>query len=110
MILLDSTASAEGPALTGEKAAGDGAYGARDGDHTVAYFVNNFVGVIEIQATLAADPLEEDWFSIPATQYGDGSTILNTPVYRTFVGNFSWVRVKVSQFSSGAINKIGYQR
>lgn len=94
--------------FSGEQFRGDGYYGYTDGLHTVAYFVDGFVGVIRIQATLASEPTEDDWFDVEGTVYGDGSTVISTPVTYNFTGNFVWIRATVTDFSAGTINKIQY--
>ena len=43
--------------VTGEKFKGDGYYGRADGFHTIQLTVNGFIGTINIQATLAIDPV-----------------------------------------------------
>jgi hypothetical protein len=87
---------------------GDGYYGYADGLHTVAYFVDGFVGVIKIQASLATDPTENDWFDVDSTSYGDGVTAVSDPVTYNFTGNFVWIRAAVSDFTAGTINKVQY--
>ena len=50
--------------LTSDKVRGDSYYGYTDGLHTVAFYFSNFTGKIILEATLADDPLESDWFII----------------------------------------------
>lgn len=88
-----------------DKTKGDGYYGYTDGLHTVAYFPNNFVGTIKMQGSLATTPSSTDWFDI------DGTTMTNsvagsTAVTYNFTGNFVWVRVAVSGFTEGTIDKV----
>lgn len=88
---------------------GDGYLGYTDGLHTVAYYLNGFVGVITIQASLVTTPTTDaDWFTVTNGVIGDGSTAMSTPGFVNFTGNFVWVRINVTQFSAGTITKILY--
>lgn len=94
--------------FSGDRYRGDGYYGYADGLHTVSYFVSGFVGILKIQATLATDPEESDWFDVDGTEYGDGTNPVSTAVSRNFNGNFVWIRAAVSDFAAGVINKVQY--
>lgn len=87
--------------VTGDKYKGDGYYGRSDGLHTVQYSYTEFTGLISIQATLAIDPVEEDWFTVHTnalTQDSD-SEIHN------FTGNYVWIRASVI-YTDGSVNSI----
>lgn len=75
---------------------GDGFYGSADGFHTVTYTVTpNFIGTLTMQATLASEPIEADWFNISDTAVVHTLPIVSantTTNYVNFVGNFVWVR------------------
>ena len=97
--------------VTGDNFKGDGYYGRSDGFHTVQYDLDNFLGTVIIQGTLAVEPTSEDWFSITDTQHtstsndsssntSDGSFMYN------FTGNYVWVRAYVSNWTDGAVNFI----
>ena len=45
-----------------EKQKADGYYNLGDGKHTVVFLFDNFKGAVKIQATLAVNPAEDDWF------------------------------------------------
>lgn len=102
---------------------GDGFYGRSDGLHTVQINLNGFIGRIEIQATLEVNPSESDWFTV---ELGTGAmsvdttgliaeqnitfvdyetSTTNTKTYN-FIGNFVWIRAKVSGWTDGTINSI----
>ena len=90
----------------GEKYKGDGYYGRSDGFHTVQYTLDGFLGTVNIQATLAIDPNEDDWFTVYTheyTVYADegvtGSYITN------FVGNCVWIRT-VIEYTDGTVNSV----
>jgi hypothetical protein len=90
---------------------GDGYYGPSDGLHTVTYtFDPTFIGTVTMQATLATDPTEADWFNIQGTTstYTRFSDLTFTQVdYYNFTGNFVWVRGQV-QIAAGLVQVISY--
>ena len=95
--------------ITGEKYKGDGYYGRADGLHTVQYTVTGFQGAIDIQATLAVNPTDADWFTITGTnltstddsgQYNTGTHLFN------FTGNYVWVRAYISNWTDGTVSSV----
>ena len=78
---------------------GDGYFGAADGLHTVTYTVTpNFAGTLTMQATLATDPIEADWFPVTDTTVRYAQPLVpatTTTNYVNFTGNFVWVRARV---------------
>ena len=109
MIILSATTyDGSTTTVTGEKFKGDGYYGRADGLHTVAYYLTGFVGTVKMQGSLATVPAESDWFDIDGTTIGDGSTTLTENNFKNFTGNFMWVRVIVTEFSAGTVNKVLY--
>ena len=87
---------------------GDGYYGYTDGLHTVSYQLTNFVGVLGAQASLATTPGDNDWFDINDAAVGDGETPLTSTGYFNFNGNFVWVRISITSFTAGSINRVLY--
>ncbi len=94
---------------TGEKFKGDGYYGRSDGLHSVQYTVTGFQGAIDMQATLAVNPVDADWFTVTGTnltstddsgQYNTGTFIYN------FTGNYVWVRAYISAWTDGTVSSI----
>lgn len=96
--------------LISQKYKGCGFYSSTLGTHTAMYSTTNqFIGVIKMQATLVADPVEGDWFSVDATRMGDGINFLpDQSVVFSFKGNFVWVRCIVTDFTAGNINRVLY--
>lgn len=90
---------------------GDGYFGGSDGFHTVAYTASrSFHGTITMQATLAAEPTENDWFNV----YNTTSTYTTLNVRSTstvdiynFTGNFVWVRGYIA-IDEGTVSVIQY--
>jgi hypothetical protein len=103
-IILDETThpgDSTTEVVTGVKFKGDGYYGRSDGFHTVQYNYTGLTGTIAIQATLATDPIDADWFEVhsytAATE--TSSKIAN------FTGNYVWIRAVVT-YTDGTINSI----
>lgn len=72
---------------------------------TVTFSVTGFEGIMTVEATLDADPAEATWFE--TFVYGDGSTIPLTDYHpEAILGNFTWIRIKVTGFSGGTINSV----
>lgn len=112
-----------------ERIKGDGYFGGSDGLHTVFWSVSGFIGTIEVQATLASEPVEADWVSVkliePGNRYVVDSTgavtIAGTDSTRytmettanksyNFTGNFVWLRGRISEFTQGVMNGISINR
>lgn len=89
-----------------DKVRGTGYYNSSGGFHTAMYVASSeFHGTITMQASLASEPVESDWFTI------SDSTTSYTPVYvrststvdlHNFIGNFVWVRGKID-INDGAV-------
>lgn len=90
--------------VVGTPVQGDSYYGYTDGLHTFQVTYNQFVGRFRIQATLAMNPTENDWFDVipdvtagrawnPAgyVQFNTNNPGLGSEAY-TFQGNFTYVR------------------
>jgi len=94
-----------------QPAKGDGYYGSSDGLHTVMYtMATNFIGTVTMQATLASQPVDSDWFNVEGvtSSYNAMSNLLFTQVdYYNFTGNFVWVR-GVVQIDAGTVDSILY--
>ncbi len=101
--------------LFSRKEEGSGYYNG-DGFHSVTYVPwpespainygenNNFRGSVMIQASLAEDPQEADWFNLDSTlTVFDGTNNFNT--LHNFSGNFVWIRAKVT-VNQGVLRQI----
>lgn len=88
----------------------DGYYGQTDGLHTISFTLTNFVGRIYLDASLALEPLEADWFPIyltsgqayrqfPTTNEPTGSNGVGdtTTEAWTFRANVLWLRVRIDR-------------
>jgi hypothetical protein len=94
-----------------EPVKGDGYYGGSDGLHTVMYTMNvDFIGTVTMQASLAGQPSEADWFEVAdvSSSYNEISNLQFTQVdYYNFTGNFVWVRGVVT-IDAGTVSSILY--
>jgi len=95
---------------SGEKVKADGYYGQTDGLHTVSASLTNFVGRLHLEASLATEPTEGDWFPIyltsgnsfrqypvdlaPSGTNGLGDTTVEA---WTFRANILWLRARVDR-------------
>jgi len=102
-ILTESTYDGSTTTITGEKYKGDGYYGRSDGVHTVQWTLTDFIGTVNIQATLAINPTESDWFTVSTNTYTVAESSSNI---QSFTGNYVWVRATVNSWSDGTIEKI----
>ena len=95
---------------TGSKFKGDGYYGHSDGLHTVQYNVSGFLGSITMQASLAVDPSESDWFTLPTTLHQSSNLTDDVEAtgshIKNFTGNYVWVRAVISDWTDGSVNGI----
>jgi len=94
---------------------GDGYYGASDGLHTVTFTVTpNFSGTLAVEATLATNPSNSDWFTVTNTSVTYTYPIVpatTTTNYTNFTGNFVWVRASVARDSTqpnGSVEFVNY--
>ena len=74
---------------TGAKYKGDGYYGRSDGFHSVQYTVTGFQGKLDMQATLAINPVEADWFTITGTNLTSVDPIHLEFILQTFLSFLS---------------------
>jgi len=79
-------------------------YGGQGSLQTITYQLQDFVGIITIQATLNDLQDSAPWFDIAT--YGDGSTADTGTVPVTVMGNFTWIRAEITEFSAGTIQAI----
>jgi hypothetical protein len=78
-------------------------YGGQGAIQTVLFNVDNFVGNITIQATLNDLQESAPWFEI-------ANLVAASPVGQvtstTVIGNFTWLRATVTDFSAGNVNTV----
>lgn len=104
---------------------GAGYYGTTNGLHVLTVTTTpTFAGTATVQATLATDPTEDDWFNVTGAEIvkttsdpdyvAPSNTGANPNIahnlrtdYVSFTGQFTWIRSRVL-IDSGAIIKISY--
>jgi hypothetical protein len=79
-------------------------YGGQGSVQTITYQLNGFVGIITMKATLNDLQDSAPWFTIAT--YGDGATPDSGTVPVTVIGNFSWIRAEITEFTAGTIGSI----
>jgi len=85
------------------KAAG---YYTKDGSlQTASWFLNNIVGILTFEATLDEDPLSDNYFSVTPV-IGDANIAVTENNSLNIIGTYTWIRVVVNEFTSGAITKV----
>jgi len=103
--------------VTGDPVKADAYFGNPDGLHTIAIYLQNFIGRIFIEASLEKAPTSTDWFpihlagSIPYLEFLIGDSVSNVPanigegattgkdgvIGFTFQGNFLWIRARLDR-------------
>ena len=104
VLLGDTTGQVE---ATGNPVPADGPWRPVDGMHTLAITVAGFHGRIIVEATLAPEPTDDDWFPIRLTDDPEGALVLPEPenaatgstgTYAfTFRGRFRWLRARMDR-------------
>ena len=95
--------------FTGDEIRADEWFGTTGGYFTVAIHIHNLRGRVYVEASLAEEPTENDWFSIwltPTTSYVQYPRDLSDPTGSTgdtgveaynFEGNFTWLRTRLDR-------------
>ena len=93
--------------VTGEKFKGDGYYGRSDGPPLYSIQLVVLQGTIDIEATLATTPTEDDYFVVASAQhvstFEDSSNAKDGSFIYNFTGNYVWVRAKVHTWTDGTM-------
>ena len=80
-------------------------YGGFGGLQTVAFYLNQFQGRVQIEATLDSVPVTNDsWFRV--SDFDSTSSATTNNFSRNITGNFTWIRARVTDFEAGTISKI----
>jgi len=69
---------------------------------TLTWTVAGATATIAIQATLAENPIDTDWFTV----YTIPAVTLTESNYENIQGNFVWLRAVVTGFSVGTIQNV----
>jgi hypothetical protein len=79
-------------------------YGGQGAIQTLLYNVTDFQGLVTVQATLNDLQESAPWFDIAT--FGDPGNTITQITSDTVIGNFTWIRVEVTEFVAGNINVI----
>ena len=79
-------------------------YGGQGALQTIIYRLQDFVGIITIQATLNDQQVSAPWFDVATIS--DGSTVETGTIPVNVVGNFTWLRAHITGFDAGTIQSI----
>jgi hypothetical protein len=112
--------------LVSDPVKGNGYFSNGAGLHTVFWKISEFVGSVEVQSTLASEPTDRDWFTVKLinsdtyyTADTSGLVTITGQQYSTatsisksynFIGNFIWIRAKISNWTQGTVNFISINR
>ena len=79
-------------------------YGGQGAVQTITYQLDGFVGVINMQATLNDSLESAPWFSIANVgEVGNATTGTSS---NTVIGNFTWLRAEILEYTAGNIGAI----
>lgn len=79
-------------------------YGGQGSTQTITYRLDGFVGIIVLEATLNDQQESAPWFELAT--FGDG-VAADTGIFTdTIVGNFTWIRARITDFTAGTIESI----
>lgn len=95
--------------VVGDAVKASGYYSLNKPFHSVAYYLNNFIGRIYLEGSLAKTPTEDDWFPIFLDSSNNYEQFPKDPLHPlgvtgdtgifayTFVANVKWVRARVDR-------------
>ena len=75
-------------------------YGGQGSIQTLTFTIANLAATLTTQATLSDDPTLDFWFEVETLT---ANIATNTVTYSP-IGNFSWLRVAVTNFTAGNIS------
>jgi hypothetical protein len=90
--------------FTGNVATAANYYSGQSNMQTALIRVTDFTGTIILQASLNDSATAAEWFDVYT--YGDGSSSYTDYHPVNVIGNFVWMRAKVTSFDSGTIEFI----
>lgn len=79
-------------------------YHGRGHVQTLLFVTTGFVGTIEVDATLDYNPNTATWFR--TASFGGDSVVSTGTVPITVTGNFTWMRLRITDFSAGTIDSV----
>ena len=93
--------------FSGDRAKAANYYFRPSSTQTIRFITDDFIGRIEIKASLDTDPTEEtDWayvYKFPGDSTEDDSTAVSTDYATGIHGRFTWIRATVYDFLGGTV-------
>ena len=71
---------------------------------TITYITDGFVGLVTIQATLQDNTPQSVWFDIGT--YGNANATTTGTQANSIIGNFTYLRAQVTEFTAGNITSV----
>jgi len=96
--LIPTTAS--GSDIIGNAVPAANYYGGQGALQTLTYTLAGFIGNVTVQASLSDSATQASWFDIDSTS---ANVSTSSTVSNSLLGNFTWLRAVVTNFSSGNI-------
>jgi len=81
--------------------------GDQTGIHSFAYFLSaDFLGSIAMQASLVAEPNDNDWVTLDDTRITVTAPGVETATAKNYIGHAIWFRAAITDFTAGTIVKV----
>lgn len=77
-------------------------YRGRGSVQTINTEFTAFVGICTIEVTLDSNPEDATWFGVDLA-FGNGATPLTQSRSDAVLGNFTWIRARIDNFTAGSI-------
>jgi len=100
--LLPQTAYKQVSQVIGDKVPAAAYYIKQNNMQTFTWNLTTFTGLLQIQATLADNPGNGDWFTI----YNLSGNQLTQTSFTNISGNFVWVRAVINNFGFGVVQSV----
>lgn len=72
---------------------------------TLAFYLTNFVGLIQVEASLDDNPTQDSqWFRV--YEFNSIASPTTNNFSTNITGNFTWMRARVEMFTQGSITKL----
>ncbi len=71
---------------------------------TISWYLTGLVAIVNIEATLDDNSATSNYFTIHTI--GDGVNPLTENDFTNLEGNYTWIRVTVTNFTAGTISKV----
>ena len=90
--------------VTGDKQKAAAFYSAGRNLQTITWSFTSVKGTMYIEATLAENPTNNDWFTV--FTLATGNTLLTQNSFTNLEGKYVWLRCRVDPFTDGVIQSV----